>query len=120
MRVEDPALLALVLAGIGVYGVVAYVVGIRSHEIGVQLALGATGGRILRGELQQGGLSDCGWDRSQRWRRPGCSPGFLLQVSFLDPLVFALTTMAILAIALCAVAVPARIAGGSTGVNSGE
>ena len=105
------AILALVLAGIGVYGVVAYVVGIRSHEIGVQLALGATGGRILRGELQQGGLMAAvgiGLGSVAALAASRLFSGFLFQVSLLDPLVFALTTMVILAIALCAVAVPAR------------
>ena len=46
--------LALVLTAVGLYGVIAYTVVQRTREFGIQLALVATQGTVLRGVLQRG------------------------------------------------------------------
>jgi macrolide transport system ATP-binding/permease protein len=94
------ALLALSLAGIGIYGVMAYVVSQRTQEIGIRIALGASARRVLRRIALEGlrpvmlgavvGLS-AGAVLSLLLHRTLAFPGsidFLYGVSFYDPITF--------------------------------
>jgi putative ABC transport system permease protein len=50
------AAVAFVMACVGVYGVMSYAAGLRTREIGIRLAVGATRGQVLRLTLKDGAL----------------------------------------------------------------
>jgi ABC-type antimicrobial peptide transport system permease subunit len=105
------AVLALVLASMGIYGVIAYIVGQRTQEIGIRMALGAQRNDVLRLVVWQGA----------RLALMGISIGIagalaltrlmtrlLYGVSATDPLTFAGLALILTAVAIAACCLPAR------------
>jgi predicted permease len=105
------AFLALILASIGIYGLIAYSVGQRTNEIGIRLALGAKRSEVLRMIFQQG----------MKMTAIGAAVGlamslplpkifeaifFGLQVS--EPRIYFIVPIAILLVAVLATYLPAR------------
>ena len=104
-------LLALVIAAIGLYSLMAYVVAERRHEVGIRMALGAGRGDILRLVVGRGvgpvavGLAAGGLLAAAVAPRVS---GLLFEVSSLDPVTYAAAAAALLGMALLACALPAR------------
>lgn len=105
------AMLAMVLAAIGIYGVMAYSVGQRTHEIGIRMALGARASDVWKMVLKQGVIITaigmvfglvCAIGLS------GVVASMLYGVSATDPLTFLFITLLLSAVALAACNIPAR------------
>src|SRR5262249_49938208 len=104
------AAVALVMAAIGLYGVMAQSVTQRGHEIGIRMALGAERSSILRMIVGQGmalasagvgiGLLAAGLARR-------LLASMLFGISATDPITFAVVALALLAVALAASLGPA-------------
>ena len=105
------AVVALILAAVGIYGVMAYSVTQRSHEIGIRMALGAQGRDVLKLVVGQGMLLASigvivGMVGAFFLTRVMSS--MLFGVSATDPLVFILIPSLLFAVALIANLIPAR------------
>jgi putative ABC transport system permease protein len=104
-------LLGLVIAAVGVYGVMSYLVSQRTREIGVRMALGATRSNVVGMVL----LNACALVASglviggvAAWYLSAASKAFLFRLEPTDPRAFAAAVVTLLVAALVASAIPAR------------
>jgi len=104
-------LLALALAAIGLYGVMAYSVTARTREIGVRMALGARGLDVLKQMLKEGmvlALIGMGVGLAASFALTRLIESLLFGVSATDAATFVLVSLLLAAIALLACYLPAR------------
>jgi putative ABC transport system permease protein len=105
------ALTALILAGLGIYGVISFLVSERTHEIGIRLALGAQKQNILSLILRQGlalAIAGAAMGLVGALIVAHLMAGLLYGVHPADPLTFAGVAALLIGVALLACYVPAR------------
>jgi putative ABC transport system permease protein len=102
---------ALLLAAVGIYGVISYSTGLRTREIGIRMALGAQRRDILGLIVAQGaGLALFGLflGLAGAWGLSRYVSSLLFHVSVTDPVTYASVALVLMAVALAAAYIPAR------------
>ena len=105
------AAVALLLAAIGIHGVLSYAVEQRRREIGIRMALGAQPGSVLRLIVGQGvGLAAAGavLGLGGAWLLTRAMNSLLFDVTPTDPLTFVAVPAVLATVALFASYIPAR------------
>ena len=105
------AAVALLLAAIGLYGVLAYQVAQRSREIGIRMALGASAPGIFQMVLREGALvvgAGAVAGMAGAWLLRRTVQGQLYEVDAMDPRVIGAVAVVLVAVALVACVLPAR------------
>jgi putative ABC transport system permease protein len=109
------AFIALLLAGVGIYGVVSYSVARRTREMGIRLALGAEVRQLSRLLIMEGtwpALLGVGLGLPLAVASSGLVAGLLYGVSARDPLTFGVVPLILILVALASSYLPARRATG--------
>jgi putative ABC transport system permease protein len=105
------ALLALTLAGVGLYGLISFTTAQRTHEIGIRMALGAQRGAVLKlvvGEGMKLALTGVAVGLAAAFGLTRLMASLLFGVSATDPATFAVIAALLGSVALVASYIPAR------------
>ena len=105
------AMLALVLAAFGLYGVIAYLVARRTHEIGVRVALGAQDRDVLAIVLRQGvtlAVAGATVGLIAAFALTRLFASLLFRVQATDPVIFVAVPLVLIAVSVLATWLPAR------------
>ncbi|KPJ82881.1 MAG: hypothetical protein AMS19_06345, partial [Gemmatimonas sp. SG8_23] len=105
------SIVSLVLAAVGLYGVVAYAVTQRTREIGIRIALGAASDQVVGLVLREGvrpALVGIALGLGLSWAAARVLSSLLFGVTWADPLTLIVASGTLLAVTVTATAIPAR------------